>query len=123
MTKYNGVKSKDWIKGFSIIFFSSWAIWILSNYLPLVKVIGSAEIGYIMALIAGIIITNIVNIPKWLKDSARGELFIKIAIVLLGAKNPVDYFFYKCSINFDSSLSFLSGSLYSGLFYIEKNRT
>ena len=28
VTKYNGVKSKDWIKGFSIIFFSSWAIWI-----------------------------------------------------------------------------------------------
>ena len=26
VTKYNGVKFKDWIKGFSIIFFSSWAI-------------------------------------------------------------------------------------------------
>jgi len=75
-----------------------------------------------MALIAGIIITNIVNIPKWLKDSAWGELFVKIAIVLLGTKILLTTF-YKCSINFDSSLSFLSGSLDSGLFYIEKNRT
>ena len=46
-----------------------------------------------MALIAGIIITNIVNILKWLKDSAWGELFIKIAIVLLGAKILLTTFF------------------------------
>lgn len=86
VTKYNGVKSRDWLKGFSIIFFSSWAIWILSNYSPLVKIVGSAEIGYIIALIVGIVVTNFVNIPHWLRNSARGELFIKIAIVLLGAK-------------------------------------
>lgn len=86
VTRFNGVKSKDWIKGFAVIFFSAWAIWILSNYSPLVKVIGSAEIGYIIALIVGIVVTNTLPIPQWLKSSARGELFIKIAIVLLGAK-------------------------------------
>ena len=86
VNRFNGVKSKDWFKGFSIIFFSSWAIWLLSNYAPIVKVIGSAEVGYIIALIAGIAITNLLRIPSWLKQSARGELFIKIAIVLLGAK-------------------------------------
>jgi uncharacterized membrane protein YadS len=85
VTRYNRVKSKDWVKGFSVIFFSAWAIWILSNYSPLVKVIGSAEIGYIIALIVGIAAANLLPIPTWLKDSARGELFIKIAIVLLGA--------------------------------------
>lgn len=86
VNRFNGVKSKDWFKGFSIIFFSSWVIWLLSNYSPIIKVIGSAEIGYIIALIAGIAITNLLKIPSWLMQSARGELFIKTAIVLLGAK-------------------------------------
>ncbi len=84
--KFNGVKPKDWFKGFFVIFFSAWAIWIFSNYAPLVKVAGSAEVGFIVALLAGIAVTNLTQLPSWLKDSARGELFIKIAIVLLGAK-------------------------------------
>ncbi len=86
VNRFNGVKSKEWIKGFSIIFFTSWVIWLFSNYLPIVKAIGSAEVGYVIALLVGIVITNTIRIPSWLKNSARGELFIKIAIVLLGAK-------------------------------------
>ena len=86
VNRFNGVKSKDWFKGFFVIFFSAWIIWLLSNYSPIVKVIGSAEVGYVIALLAGIAITNLLRIPSWLKDSARGELFIKTAIVLLGAK-------------------------------------
>jgi uncharacterized membrane protein YadS len=69
-----------------VIFFVAWAIWILCNYAPVVKVIGSAEVGYIIALLVGIVVANVTRIPSWLMDSARGELFIKIAIVLLGAK-------------------------------------
>ncbi len=84
--KFNGVKPKDWFRGFSVIFFAAWIIWILSNYAPLVKVVGSAEVGFIVALLVGIAVTNLMQLPSWLKDSARGELFIKIAIVLLGAK-------------------------------------
>ncbi|HYA84679.1 MAG TPA: putative sulfate exporter family transporter, partial [Candidatus Bathyarchaeia archaeon] len=75
-----------WFKGFFVIFFAAWGIWILSNYAPVVKAIGSAEVGYIIALVAGIVVTNVMRLPSWLKDSARGELFIKTAIVLLGAK-------------------------------------
>ena len=86
VNRFNGVKSKDWFKGFFVIFFSAWIIWLISNYSPIVKVIGSAEVGYVIALLAGIVITNLLRIPSWLKDSARGELFIKTAIVLLGAK-------------------------------------
>ncbi len=74
------------VKGFFNNFFSSWAIWLISNYSPIVKVIGSAEVGYVIALLAGIIIANSLRVPSWLRNSARGELFIKIAIVLLGAK-------------------------------------
>lgn len=86
VTRFNGVKSKDWFKGFFVIFFAAWGIWILSNYAPVVKAIGSAEVGYIIALLVGIVVTNVTHLPSWLKDSARGELFIKTAIVLLGAK-------------------------------------
>ena len=86
VTRFNGVKSKDWFKGFFVIFFAAWGIWILSNYAPVVKAIGSAEVGYIIALLVGIVVTNVTRLPSWLKDSARGELFIKTAIVLLGAK-------------------------------------
>jgi hypothetical protein len=46
-------KFTDWLKGFSVIFFVSWGIWIVSNYSRLVKLIGSAEVGYIIALLAG----------------------------------------------------------------------
>ncbi len=86
VNKFNGVKSTDWFKGFAVIFFVAWGIWILSNYAPLVKIIGSAEVGYIIALVIGIVATNVLKLPSWLKDSARGELFIKTAVVLLGAK-------------------------------------
>ncbi len=58
----------------------------ISNYSSIVKAIGSAEVGYVIALVAGILITNFLRVPTWLKNSARGELFIKTAIVLLGAK-------------------------------------
>ena len=68
VTRLNGVKSKDWFKGFFVIFFAAWGIWILSNYAPVVKAIGSAEVGYIIALLVGIVVTNVMRIPSWLKD-------------------------------------------------------
>jgi uncharacterized membrane protein YadS len=85
-TRANNVRTRDWLKGFAVIFFVSWGVWILSNYSPLVKVMGSAEVGFVFALIIGMVITNVRVIPQWLRDSARVELFIKVAIVLLGAK-------------------------------------
>lgn len=84
--KLLGVKALDWIRGFVVIFTVSWIIWIFSYYAPLVKIIGSAESGYVFVLILGIILGNMKRLPSWIKDSARGEFFIKTAIVLLGAK-------------------------------------
>jgi len=51
-----------------------------------VKVIGSVEVGYVITLLAGIIIANFLWIPSWERNLTIEELFIKIAIVLLGAK-------------------------------------
>jgi len=51
-----------------------------------VKVMGSAEVGWVFALIVGMILGNLPNLPQSIRDSAKGEFFIKTAIVLLGAQ-------------------------------------
>ena len=84
--KLVGVKVKSWLAGFTLIYWVSMALWIGAFYQPLVKAIGSAEIGFVFALIVGMALGNIPSLPQWLRDSAKGEFFIKIAIVLLGAK-------------------------------------
>jgi uncharacterized integral membrane protein (TIGR00698 family) len=38
------------------------------------------------ALLVGMVICNTVGTPQWLKPAVRGELFIKIGLVLLGAE-------------------------------------
>jgi uncharacterized membrane protein YadS len=44
------------------------------------------EGGYIVALIAGLVIANVFpRFAEWLKEATRPELYIKIAIVILGA--------------------------------------
>jgi uncharacterized membrane protein YadS len=85
-TKLVGVKTKSWLAGFTVIYWLSMTIWIAAFYQPVVKAMGSAEIGFVFALIAGMVLGNLPFLPQWLRDSARGEFFIKIAIVLLGAK-------------------------------------
>jgi uncharacterized membrane protein YadS len=84
--KLMGVKPRSWIPGFTIIFWVSTLLWIAANYSPLVKAMGSAEIGFVFALLVGIALGNLSSLPQWLRDSAKGEFFIKTAIVLLGAK-------------------------------------
>lgn len=84
--KLVGVKAKNFVVGFAAIFWISMILWIIANYKPLISVFGSAETGFVFALVAGMVIGNLPSIPEWLKSSARGEFFIKTAIVLLGAK-------------------------------------
>jgi uncharacterized membrane protein YadS len=44
------------------------------------------EAGYIVALVLGLIIANFLpSLAQWLKEAIRPELYIKIAIVILGA--------------------------------------
>jgi hypothetical protein len=43
------------------------------------------EGGYIVALVAGLVIANFLpRFADWLKEAIRPELYIKIAIVILG---------------------------------------
>ncbi|HKM50107.1 MAG TPA: putative sulfate exporter family transporter, partial [Candidatus Bathyarchaeia archaeon] len=86
VAKLIGIKPRSWTVGFSVIFWISMLLWIGSFYSPLLKIFGSSEVGWVFALVIGIILGNMPNLPQSLRDSARGEFFIKTAIVLLGAK-------------------------------------
>jgi hypothetical protein len=85
---------------FTVLFWIAYASWIIGTNAHFAAVtptdlqrfgIGwsfklTNEGGYIFALIAGLIIANgFPRFAEWLKDAVRPELYIKIAIVLLGA--------------------------------------
>ena len=84
--KLVGVKVKHFIAGFAVIYWIAEFLWVISNYQPVISAMGSPEVGFVLALVVGIIIGNMPKLPEWLKNSAKGEFFIKTAIVLLGAK-------------------------------------
>ena len=84
--KLVGVKTRQFVAGFTVIYWISMILWILSYNKGMINIFGSAEVGWVFALIVGIIIGNLPRVPDWLKNSSKGEFFIKTAIVLLGAK-------------------------------------
>jgi uncharacterized membrane protein YadS len=86
--------------GFSVVFWIAYASWIIGSNAYIAAVtpadlqkfgIGwslklTNEGGYIIALVAGLIIANFFpRFAEWLKEAIRPELYIKIAIVILGA--------------------------------------
>jgi len=71
-----------WV-GFPLIFFLAFLGLFLSNQ----KTVHEWGLEYVLwALIFGLLISNTVGVPKWLKPAVRTELFIKIGLVLLGAE-------------------------------------
>jgi len=80
-----GVKFSDWVKGFSVIYWVFWASAIVVGYKPVADAV-TTEFALTLALVAGLVMGNLPRVPRWLVDSARGEWFVKTAIVLLGAK-------------------------------------
>ena len=88
------------IAAFTVVFWIAYASWIIGSYAQVAAVtpadlqkFGIAwslkltnEGGYIVALIAGLIVANIFpRLAEWLTEAIRPELYIKIAIVILGA--------------------------------------
>jgi len=81
-----GHKLSQFIPGFIILFVGS----IIIFYLAGLKVMVDYNIeSPLLALIIGLIISNLWKIPDWLKVSLRTEYYIKTGIVLLGATLPV----------------------------------
>jgi uncharacterized membrane protein YadS len=88
------------IVAFTIIFALAYASWIAGSFANLAAVtpadlqkfgIGwslklTNEGGFVVALVVGLIIANFFpRFAEWLKDAVRPELYIKIAIVILGS--------------------------------------
>ncbi|ABL87349.1 conserved hypothetical protein 698 [Pyrobaculum islandicum DSM 4184] len=83
--KLIGIKPSDWVRGFTVIYWLWWICAIITGYKPIASVV-TTEFAFTLALFIGILIGNLPKLPQWLLGSARGEWFIKTAIVLLGAK-------------------------------------
>jgi uncharacterized membrane protein YadS len=87
------------ILGFTVVFWLSYICWIIGSYANFavntpadMQKFGvswslrlTAEGGFVVALIAGLIVGNFLpGLAAWMKEAIRPELYIKIAIVILG---------------------------------------
>ena len=79
------VMKKDWkrfIPGFIVIFCLAW----LSVFIGKQAVINAWGLEYVIwALIFGLLISNTVGTPGWLKPAVQTEYYIKIGLVCMGA--------------------------------------
>jgi uncharacterized membrane protein YadS len=90
---------KKFAIGFTVVFFASYACWFVGNFAYIAatkdKLAGfkipwslslTGESGFIFALIAGLVVGNFFpKLSEKLKEAARPELYIKTAIVIMGA--------------------------------------
>ena len=98
--KYLGADVPKFLKSFSAVFFISMACWAVGHYaliaatpdqlakFNLTWAMGlTGEAGFIIALLAGIFVGNFMpGLAEELKEALRPEMYIKIAIVILGAE-------------------------------------
>ena len=84
--KIMGHKLVDFIPGFIILFVGSLIIFYLAGW----KLMEDFSLeAPMLALILGLLISNIIRIPAWMRVSLRTEYYIKVGIVLLGATLPL----------------------------------
>jgi uncharacterized membrane protein YadS len=95
-----GADVRKFAVAFTAVFTIAYASWILGSYAYIAAVTPAEqqkfgltwslkltnEGGFVVALLSGIVIANFFpKFAKWLKEAIRPELYIKIAIVILGA--------------------------------------
>ncbi|KHK03441.1 putative sulfate exporter family transporter [Desulfovibrio sp. TomC] len=88
------------VGSFTVVFFVSYACWVLGHYAVIAATpdqtakfgipwsLGlTGEAGFIIALLAGVFIGNFMpGVAQQLKEALRPEMYVKIAIVVLGAE-------------------------------------
>ncbi len=98
--KFLGADVPKFIRSFTVVFLISYVCWVVGHYawiaatpdtrakFHLTWSLGlTGEAGFILALIAGIIVGNFMpGISEKLKEALRPEMYIKIAIVIMGAE-------------------------------------
>jgi len=74
---------KGYLTGFPLIFFLSFLSFFFSSH-EAARKWGLENV--LWALVLGLLISNMLGTPRWLKQAVRTELFIKIGLVALGAE-------------------------------------
>ncbi|MFH0809235.1 MAG: putative sulfate exporter family transporter [Pseudomonadota bacterium] len=85
-TRLIGYRTSEYAPGFLILFVASTAILVLSNA-PFARRYNLE--APLLALIFGLLYSNVFSYPDWLRASLRTEYYIKTGIVLLGATLPL----------------------------------
>ncbi len=95
-----GFEAGSFALRFTVTFFIAYAAWILGSWAHFAVVLPADytkfgigwslrltnEGGFIVALLAGLVVANVFpRFAEWLGEAIRPELYIKVAIVLLGA--------------------------------------
>jgi uncharacterized membrane protein YadS len=81
-----GQKVSKFLAGFAALFVASLAIFYVSGW----KLMQDLNVeAPLLALIVGLVVSNLLATPGWLKVSLRTEYYVKIGIVLLGATLPL----------------------------------
>ena len=80
-------KTRQQLVQFTVAFLALFALACFSFVLAAQEVLEAANLEYALwALVVGLLVANTVGTPKWLTPAVRGELFIKVGLVLLGAE-------------------------------------
>jgi len=74
---------KQYLAGFPIVFALAFLAFIIANQTH-INYFGLESV--LWALVTGLLISNTLGVPKWLRPAVKTELFIKIGLVLLGAE-------------------------------------
>ncbi|MHA4809528.1 YeiH family protein [Flavitalea flava] len=85
VTSFIGQKPKAFIPAFIFVFILSTIIYVAGSWDQASRYNLEPPL---VALILGLIISNLIGLPRWLDAGFRVELYIKLGIVLLGATLP-----------------------------------
>ncbi len=81
-----GIKLKEFVPAFIFLYVLSMVTFSVAGWVNAAKFNLEAPL---VALVAGLVISNTVSLPKWMDSGFRVEYFIKLGIVLLGATFPI----------------------------------
>src|SRR5579871_885572 len=85
VVSFIGQKAKAFIPSFIFLFILSTIIYAIGNWDQASKYNLEPPL---VALVTGLIISNVIGLPRWLDAGFRVEFYIKLGIVLLGATLP-----------------------------------
>lgn len=83
--KILGHNLKEYLPGFAILFVISIIVTVLGSWSVMKKYNLETPL---LALAVGLVIGNLIRIPKWIDTSLRTEFYVKTGIVLMGATLP-----------------------------------